>query len=347
MEGMQIKKFVGQTFKEAIEAAKREFGPDVMIIQTREIKGGGAFGILNKKLMEVTAAIDRSLATPPDKPVQTINAEEVLKGLRELKDEIGFLKETLRPVVPTLKIGKEKKGLYNLLIRQGVEGQLALILVERANEGIDSLKKVITQDMKVQGLSPSEERGMIFLGPPGVGKTTTLSKIAHMIHSKKRPVGIITLDDNRISTMAHFKEVSRMLHCPVKNVKKMSELPKLLYKEMQRVSLLIDTPGYDFKETLHGLSEIFPSGFPLKKCLVMDASMNEQTVLRFWQDCMKYGIDNIGFTKLDLASHFGGLYNMSVITGRPLSFMTTGPDIPKDIRIPTPEFLASLVVGGV
>lgn len=347
MEGMQIKKFVGQTFKEAIEAAKREFGPDVMIIQTREIKGGGAFGILNKKLMEVTAAIDRSLATPPDKPVQTINAEEVLKGLRELKDEIGFLKETLRPVVPTLKIGKEKKGLYNLLIRQGVEGQLALILLERANEGIDSLKKVITQDMKVQGLSPSEERGMIFLGPPGVGKTTTLSKIAHMIHSKKRPVGIITLDDNRISTMAHFKEVSRMLHCPVKNVKKMSELPKLLYKEMQRVSLLIDTPGYDFKETLHGLSEIFPSGFPLKKCLVMDASMNEQTVLRFWQDCMKYGIDNIGFTKLDLASHFGGLYNMSVITGRPLSFMTTGPDIPKDIRIPTPEFLASLVVGGV
>ncbi len=347
MEGMQIKKFVGQTFKEAIEAAKKEFGPDAMIISTREIKGGGAFGILNKRLMEVTAAIDRSLATPPDKAAQTLNGEDIIKGLKEIKDEIGFLKETLRPVVPTLKISKEKKGLFNLLIRQGVESQLALVLIERANETIDSLKKVITQDMKVQGLSPAEERGMIFLGPPGVGKTTTLSKIAHMMQEKKRPVGIITLDENRISTLAHFKEVSRMLHCPVRHVKKISELPKLLYKDMGKVSLLIDTPGYDFKETLKGLGEIFPSGFPLKKCLVMDTSMNEQTVIKFWQDCMKYGIDNIGFTKLDLATQFGSLYNMAIITGRPLSFMTTGPDIPKDIRIPTPEFLASLVVGGV
>lgn len=345
MEGMQIKKFVGQTFKEAMEAAKREFGPDVMVISSREINTG-LFGV-KKKAVELTAAIDKSLATSPEVSVSPNATEEILKELRGLRDEIGFLKETLRPVVPTLKIAKEKRGLFNLLVRQGVETQLAIVAIERAQDTIDSLKRVISQDMRVEGLSTVEERGMIFLGPPGVGKTTSLSKIAHMIHSKKRQVEIITLDDSRISTIAHLKEISRILHCPVKTVKKINELPKIIYKEIGRVSLLIDTPGYDFKDTLKGLNEIFPSGFPLKKCFVIDSSMNDQAAIRLWESCMNYGVDTIAFTKLDLSTHFGSLYNLSMITGKPLSFMTTGPDIPYDIRIPSPNFLAGLVVGGV
>ncbi len=346
MEGMQVKKFVGQTFKEAMEAVKKEFGPDAIIISHRQIKNG-PLGMFKKDAIEVTAAIDKTVAASPDMVSTSGGTEEILRELKGLRDEIGFLKETLRPVVPTLKIGKEKRGLFNLLIRQGVETQLAIVLIERSRENIDSLKRVISNDMKVQGISPVEERGMIFLGPPGAGKTTTLSKIAHMIHSKKRPVGIMTLEDNRISTIAHFKEMSRTLHCSIRSVRNISELPKLIYKEIGRVSLLIDTPGYDFKDTLQGLAEIFPSGFPLKKCFVMDTSMNDQSALKIWESCASYGIDTIGFTKLDLATHFGSLYNMSIITGRPLSFMTTGPDIPQDIRIPSPDFLASLVVGGV
>lgn len=350
MDGMKIKKFVGQTFKEAMEAVKKEFGPDAIIISHRQMKSG-PFGILSKNAVEVTAAIDETQASTISQKatVTTTNipSDEVAKELRGLKDEIGFLKETLRPIVPSLRISREKRGLFNLLIRQGVDTQLALVLVERSRESIDSLKKVISQDMKIQGMSPIEERGIIFIGPPGVGKTTTLSKIAHMIQSKKRTVSIITLDDNRISTLAHFKEMSRLLKCPVKSIKKISDLPKILYKEIGKTSILIDTPGYESKEILGGLDEIFPSGFPLKKCFVIDTSINETTSLKLWEDCNKYGLDSIGFTKLDLATQFGNLYNLAIITGRPVSFMTTGPDIPFDIKIPTSEFVAGLVVGGV
>ncbi|MFQ3573138.1 MAG: hypothetical protein SNJ53_00730 [Thermodesulfovibrionales bacterium] len=351
MDGMKIKKFVGQTFKEAMEAVKKEFGPDAIILSNRQIKSG-PFGILSKSAVEVTAAIDESQAsTISSKGIVNTNvnvsSDEIAKELRGLKDEIGFLKETLRPIVPTLRISREKRGLFNLLVRQGVDTQLALVLVERSKENIDSLKKVISQDIKIQGMSPIEERGIIFIGPPGAGKTTTLSKIAHMIQNKKKPVSIITLDDNRISTIAHFKEMSRMLKCPVRSIKKISDLPKIIYKEIGKVSILIDTPGYETKDILEGLGEIFPSGFPLRKCFVVDTSINESTSIKLWEDFNKHGIDSIGFTKLDLATQFGNLYNLSIITGRPVSFMTTGPDIPFDIKIPTCEFMAGLVVGGV
>lgn len=348
MDGMKIKKFVGKNFKEALESVKKEFGPDAIIIDQKEIKSG-IFGISGKKgpTIEITAGIDQGYVSSAEGRSSTSSNDEIVKELKGLKDEIVFLKETLRPVVPSLKITKEKKGLFNLLLRQGVDTQLALVLVERCQDSIDSLKKVISQDIKIQGLSPVEEKGMIFLGPPGVGKTTTLSKIAYMIQSKKRPVSLITLDDRRISTMAHFKEMSKMLHCPVRSVSKIKELPKIVYKDIGKISVLIDTPGYDYKEILEGINDIFPSGFPLKKCLLVDTSMNEQSAIKFWQDCFSYGIDTIGFTKLDLATSFGNLYNLSLITGKPLSFMTTGPDIPNDIRIPSSDFFANLVIGGV
>jgi flagellar biosynthesis protein FlhF len=79
----------------------------------------------------------------------------------------------------------------------------------------------------------------------------------------------------------------------------------------------------------------------------MDSSMNVSSTLKAWQNCKAGMIDSIGFTKLDMATHYGGLYNISMLTSRPLSFITTGPSVPDDIRVPTPEFLAGLIIGGI
>jgi flagellar biosynthesis protein FlhF len=344
---MKIKKFVGQSFKEALETVKRELGPDAIILSSKSVKSG-PFGLLNKDAVEVTAAIDEtSITTTSHERSASSGPDEILKEIKGIRDEIGFLKETLRPIVPTLRIGKEKKGLFNLLMKQGVESQFAIILLERAKESLDSLKQVIRQDISIQGLSPVEERGLVVFGPPGVGKTTTMSKIAHMLSSKKKVASLISLDDGRIGSVAYMKELSRQLRFPFKVVNNVSDLPKIVYKEMSRGPILIDTPGYEYKELLEDIKEIFPSGFPLKKCFLMDASMNTPSALKSWQVCDSGMIDTIGFTKLDLATQFGSLYNISMMTSRPLSFITTGPYVPDDIRIPTSDFLAGLITGGV
>lgn len=342
---MKIKKFVGKSFKDALEIVKKELGSDAIILSSKSIKTG-PFGILNKDAVEVTAAIDDTDSLP-EANASFSGAEDILKELKGLREELCFLKETLRPIVPTLKIGKDKKGLFNLLMRQGVDTQFAMILLERSQESLDSLKNVIKGDLNIQGLSAAEDRGLIFIGPPGVGKTTTISKIAHLLTAKRKYVNLISLDANRISSLAYMKELSKQLKCPLRIIKKMSELPKIVYKEMQKGPLLIDTPGYDYNGIMGDIKDIFASGFPVKKCFLIDASMSMQSVLRSWQSCNADMIDSIGFTKLDMASQYGGIYNLSLLTSRPLSFVTTGPGVPDDIKIPSSEFLAGLIIGGV
>ncbi len=342
---MKIKKFVGKSFKDALDIVKKELGSDAIILSSKSVKTG-PFGIINKDAVEVTAAIDESGNIPSIEKTVSSEVEDILREIRGLRDEMGFLKETLRPIVPTLRIGKDKKGLFNLLVRQGVDTQFAIILLERAQESLDSLKGVIKSDLRIQGMLPAEESGLIFLGPPGVGKTTTMSKVAHLLSSNKKHVNLISLDDNRIGSIAYMKDLSKQLKCSLKVISKVSDLPKIVYKEMGRGPILIDTPGYEYKEILEDIRDIFPSGFPVKKCFLMDASMDTHAALKAWQSCNADMIDSIGFTKLDMASQYGSLYNLSLLTSRPLSFVATGPDVPDDIRIPTPEFLAGLIVGG-
>jgi flagellar biosynthesis protein FlhF len=343
---MKIKKFVGQSFKEALEIVKKELGPDAIILSSKSVKTG-PFGIISKSAVEVTAAIDETGNIPSPEKTMSSDIEEVLKEIRSLRDEVGFLKETLMPVVPTLKIGKDKKGLFNLLVRQGVDIQFAIILLERSQESLDSLKSVIKRDISIQGILPAEDRGIILFGPPGAGKTTTISKIAYLLSSKRKNVNLISLDSSRIGSIAHMKELSKHLKCQFKVVKRISDLPKIVYREMMRGPILIDTPGYEYKEMLEDIKDIFPTGFPVKKCFLMDATMSTQSALKVWQECNIDLIDSIGFAKLDMATQYGSLYNLSLLTSRPLSFVTTGPSVPDDIRIPTSEFLAGLIIGGV
>ncbi|MGD0283771.1 MAG: AAA family ATPase [Dissulfurispiraceae bacterium] len=345
---MRIKKFVGGSFKEALETVKKELGSDAIILSSKSIKTG-PFGMLNKEAVEVTVALDETDGASSDRAEKAVSSEmgDLLKEIKGLREEVCYLKETLRPIVPTLRVGKDKKGLFNLLLRQGVDTQFAMMLLERSTETLDSLKNSIKGDLKIQGLLPAEESGLIFLGPPGVGKTTTVSKVAHMFASKRKAVNLISLDADRIGAVASMKELSQQLKCPFRVVRRVSDLPKILYKEMRRGPMLIDTPGTEINNVLEDIKDIFPSGFPVKKCFLIDSAMNVSSALKTWQNCKMDMIDSIGFTKLDMATHYGSLYNISMLTSRPLSFITTGPGVPDDIRVPTQDFLAGLIIGGI
>ncbi len=348
---MKIKKIVGRNFKEALENVKKELGADAVILSSKTIKTG-PFGLMHKDAVEVTAALDENADDAPfrqemDMDSSTSLSEDILREIRSLREEISFLKETLRPVVPTLKIGKEKKGLYNMLVKQGVDPQFAMVLLERAGETVGSLMHAIKQGVKINRSALSEERGYMFFGPAGVGKTTTMSKVAHLIAASRRQVTLISLDSQRISSIAYMKELSRQLKCDLKLVKSVSELPKIIYKESERAAVLVDTPGNEYSRILQQTKDVFSSGFPLNKCFLMDASMEMQSTMKLWQHAVPYSIDTIGFTKIDMASQYGNLYNLSMLTGCPLSFVANGPEVPDDIKIPTPDYIAGLIAGGV
>ena len=348
---MKIQKFVGNNFKEALEKVKKALGSDAIILSSRTIKSG-PLGLLKKETVEVTAALDDTVDEGVFRQETVMDgsltlSEDILREIRSLRDEISFLKETLRPVVPTLRIAKDKKGLYNMLMKRGMDPQFAMVLLEKSGETVGTLMSAIKQEIKVKRLIPSEDRGYMFFGPPGIGKTTTMSKVAHMLSSPRRPVSLVSLDSQRISSVAYMKELSRQLKCDLKLVKSVSELPKIIYRESERGPVLVDTPGSEYGQLLRQTKDVFSSGFPLSKCFLMDASMDMSSTMKTWQIAAPFAIDTIGFTRLDLATQYGNLYNLSMLTGCPLSFVTDGPDVPKDIRVPTPEYIAGLITGGV
>lgn len=341
---MMIRKFTGGSFKEALEQVKQELGDHAMILSSRSIKSAG-FGLLNKPMVEVTAAADDAGEGEAGRS-SSAEMEELVRELRIMREEMGFLKETLSSAMPRLRVGNEKKGLYNLLIKHGVDPQFAVVLLERSNYTVDSIKFTISQDVKVQNFSPADERGFLFLGTPGVGKTSMLSKIAHILRKKHKRLSLISLDSERISAFAHMKELSQELKCDMKVTRKVSDLPRMIYRDIERGPVLVDTPGYNHTELLGDIANVFSSGFPLTRCLLMDATMNTHAAERIWQDINTELIDTIGFTKLDIAAQYGSLYNLSLLSGRPLSFISSGPAVPDDIRVPSPDYIAGLIMGG-
>jgi flagellar biosynthesis protein FlhF len=353
---MKIKKIVGRNFKEALDMVKKELGADAVILSSRSLKSG-PFGIKNKDAVEVTAAIDEEaddLFREEDVvEIKTASpagrlSEDMLREIRCLREEISMLKETLRPVVPTLRISGNRKRLYGLLLKQGVDPQFALTLVEKAGDTAGSLISAISGDLKVSGKAVYEENGYMFFGPPGTGKTTTMSKVAYMLSNRGRKVCLVTLDSRRIGSIAYMKELSRQLRCDLKFADKVSDLPGIIYKESQKgPALLVDTPGNNYGEIMKATRELFPNAFPLNKLFLMDASMDMASAARLWEQTIPYSMDTIGFTKLDMATQYGNIYNISLLAGRPCAFLADGPSVPDDIRIPTCDYVAGLVAGGV
>jgi|WetSurMetagenome_2_1015567.scaffolds.fasta_scaffold00033_33 flagellar biosynthesis protein FlhF len=352
---MKIKKIIGRNFKEALEMVKKELGADAVILSSRTLKSG-PFGIMNKDAVEVTAAIDenddslfREESVAGSESGERVSlSEEMLREIRSLREEINALKETLRPVVPTLRISGNRKRLYGMLLRRGVDPQFAMSLVEKAGDTAGSLISAISEDLKVSGQTVYDENGYMFFGPPGIGKTTTMSKVAYLLSRRGRKVCLVTLDSKRIGSIAYMKELSRQLRCDLKFASGVSELPGIIYKESQKgPALLVDTPGNNYEDIMKSTCEVFPKSFPLNKCFLMDASMDMPSAIRHWEQTVPYSMDTIGFTKLDMATQFGNIYNMSLLADRPCAFLADGPSVPDDIRVPTEEYVAGLVAGGV
>lgn len=341
---MMIRKFTGSSFKDALDQVKQELGAHAMILSSRSIKSGG-FGLLQRPMVEVTAAVDEP-DTAGEQRTSSEELDSLVREVRSMREEMGFLKDTLSTLMPGMRIGKDKKGLFNLLLKHGVDPQFAVVLLERSSESVESLRKTISQDIRVHEFSPAEERGFLFVGTPGAGKTTTLSKVAHLLREKRRRLSLITLDSERIGAIAHMKELSQELSCDLKIARTVGDLPRMIYKDIEKGPVLVDTPGYNYRDILGDIEDVFSSGFPLTRCFVMDATMDSHAGERVWQSMNTGQIDTIGFTKLDIAPQYGALYNLSLLSGRPVSFVTDGPSVPDDIRVPSPDYVAGLVVGG-
>jgi len=344
---MKIKKFQGRTFKEVLETVKKEMGPNAVILSTSSKKEP----LSNNSFIEITAAIDEEETfTAQETLGHRLQTEDswkfdhgVFKEIEKLKAEVSLLRESITKLFPSLD-DISKRGLYNFLIKNNVEPYLALMLLEKAND-MNELRMAIENELKTCRNNFNEEKGYIFYGLPGVGKTTTIFKIGQSLKDNNKKIMVISLDQ-RISSVAYIKEVALKLKCEAKFINEPKELYKIMHKEIDKKNLLIDTPG-DVNISLAGELKNLLKDMPIKKCLIMDASMSMQSSFKILKTMDTASVDCIGFSKIDLAQTYGNLYNLSVLSGKPVSFITSGAYGEPQVKVLPPDTITNLIVGGV
>jgi len=221
------------------------------------------------------------------------------------------------------------------LVRQAVQRQLSAAI------------PVATEPVR---LTPSDGRPLTIalVGPTGVGKTTTLAKLAaaFKIHHGKR-VGLITADTYRIAAVDQLQTYANIIGLPLRVALTPQSMSAAVASFVDCDVILIDTAGrsQNDRERLDELRAYLESARPHEVHLVLSGTASEKVLMREVDAFSKVGVDKVVLTKLDEAVSFGMLVSVIGRVGKKLSFITTGQEVPDHIEAGQADRLAALVMG--
>ncbi|QDU72173.1 flagellar biosynthesis protein FlhF [Mucisphaera calidilacus] len=250
-------------------------------------------------------------------------------------------------------------GRYLEMVEQEVAEELAQRLVKQAGEGDGAdgedqeqgLRKALAALLPVAPVAEavrgaSGPRVIALVGPTGVGKTTTLAKLAarYRLREGKR-VALATIDTYRIAAVDQLRTYGEILGLDLDVIQRPDQVEGMLARRSEADVVLIDTAGRSPRdaERLAELGRFMALARPDETHLVLSATSSERSMRDANERFSALNPTHVIFTKVDEAICFGGLINVLAALGRPLSYLTTGQEVPHDIEPGSADRLASLV----
>lgn len=254
---------------------------------------------------------------------------------------------------------KSAYGEFQKLIQEGVEESLAFLLIRDVTRNLPSdedaadrlrirINRAISRLVQVESIDhTSGPKTGIFIGPTGVGKTTTIAKLAARFALKDRKkVRLLTFDTYRIAAAEQLRTYADIIGIPVKVIFSIDELDNEVAKAGPNEVLLIDTTGHSHKRIgeYQELSTYIRDQERIEKHLVMSCTTRQDDLREIVACFSVFRPDKLIFTKLDESSSFGVILNEAARTGKPLSYLTNGQDVAEDLIVPTQSTIADLLV---
>lgn len=322
-----------------MELAQKELGEDALLINARpstpETRGLGAY--------EVVFGIPPKMETEA-KPVaaaKTTAADNLVQDVAELKREIERMARSLRAglvVAPK----EAQSDLFNTLIENELDRELAQSVVD--GTALEDLFEVDATPGR-RGAA----RGVVALvGPPGAGKTTTLAKLAARFGlTSRKPAYILSADVYRIAAAEQLRSLASILGIGFDTVETPVALAQSLEEHRGKDWVFIDTPGLSAAEMEDGadLAQLIGSHPEIDTHLVLPASMKPKDLARAIDRYEIFQPKKLLFTRLDETDCLGALISEAARRSLPISFLTTGQQIPDDLEPATKEAIADRVRG--
>ena len=255
------------------------------------------------------------------------------------------------------------KLLYDQLVNNEVTEENAKEILDeidnkRQNLQLDDLlasvyQKIVLKvgQMKTIELPDEHPKLVFFVGPTGVGKTTTIAKLASRYKLEKEcRLAIITADTYRVAAVEQIRTYANILSVPIDVVYSADELKQSIEKYQEYDLILIDTAGRSHKneeqkEDLRQLLEV-ARDYDQEIYLVVSATTKYRDLVKITQTYSDISSYRLLFTKTDETGALGNILNIRMLTQAPLSYMTFGQNVPDDISETDAQYIAKQLLGG-
>ncbi|NGP44109.1 flagellar biosynthesis protein FlhF [Bacillaceae bacterium SIJ1] len=360
---MKTKKIVADNMPEAMMKVRHELGKDAVILHSKKISAGGWMGLFKKTKVEVVATVDPY-------PAASKKNNAVKKSISQLdrKKSVPQVQVQKRPEfvsqqssqdwnhrfpawVASVEHALRHTGFSETHVASLIEASLKRWYTEEHAQA-DHVKTWINDQIRAQlstlshGPVQVHHRIVQLIGPTGVGKTTTLAKLAaHCVLQKKQSVGFITFDTYRIAAIDQLKTYADILNAPVEVVYEAKDVSKAVERFHDKDVIFIDTAGRNYRDGVHAdeLQSYLVDAEDAVTYLVLSLTSKYEDMKKIYGNFHNIPIHKFIFTKKDETSCYGSMFNMMIDHQLGAAYVTHGQDVPEDILSANVEQLASLL----
>lgn len=303
--------------------------------------------------------------TPID---ETNNIKEIQSELKKLNDKIKLIQNTLwdekSPKNMSVAIPKEFAEIYRIAKNSGMNKAhleeimrlslefMPLKMREQSQTIRRYFREVLRKMIYCRKENSVGKKIIMLVGPTGVGKTTTLAKLAarySQILPEKKKVGIITLDDYRIGAMEQLAWYARKMRISIDSVSESDDFINKIEALSYCDYILIDTAGHSQhdREKINELKRFIRNDeYKIDVTLVLSASTKYEDLKDAYNAFGELGVDTFIFSKLDEARGLGNIFSLVYETKKPISYLTIGQEVPSDVVVADNMYLADCLISG-
>lgn len=369
---MKLKSYFAATVEAAMNMARLEMGADAMLVSSRRTDQQSrhlgdyevVFASTSYNDARFLGANAESHSAAQSLPLKAPPIDKLSEEVAGLKHEMERLASALsRSTAGMARIGAnaELAEAFSKLVDAELDADLAQDILWRVTGQAENstapalshsngliaaeLSRMFQVDSHLAG--DGGRNAIALVGPPGSGKTTTLVKLAVLYGlGTRRPSQILSLDTHRVAATEQLRSYAAITGLGFQALETPRALAQALEEHRTKDLIFIDTPGLarNDLEDAADLAKLISQQPHVETHLVLSASMKPADMKRIAAQYEMFAPSKLIFTHLDETQTFGPLLNLSIKTGKPISFISRGQQVPEDLEPADRRALVDLVI---